>query len=83
MKLKCGGVEGGWMQVVDVDINQDDSCPGIWHKITTPRQPLPDKYVSLSTALLKVTLTSSEVASRYTCCFRPKATRISRDKTVA
>ena len=21
MKLKCGGVEGGWMQVVDVDMN--------------------------------------------------------------
>ena len=31
MKLKCGGVEGGWMQVVDVDMNQDDSCPGTWH----------------------------------------------------
>ena len=27
MKLKCGGVEGGWMQVVDVDMNRDDSCP--------------------------------------------------------
>ena len=26
------------MQVVDVDTNQDDSCPGIWHKITTPRR---------------------------------------------
>ena len=24
MKLKCGGVEGGWMQVVDVDMNRDD-----------------------------------------------------------
>ena len=28
MKLKCGGVEGGWMQVVDVDMNRDDSCLG-------------------------------------------------------
>ena len=38
MKLKCGGVEGGWMQVVDVDMNRDDSCPGTWHKITWPRR---------------------------------------------
>jgi len=38
MKLRCGGVEGGWMQVVDVDMNRDDSCPGTWHKITTPRR---------------------------------------------
>ena len=38
MKLKCGGVKGGWMQVVDVDMNRDDSCPGTWHKITTPRR---------------------------------------------
>ena len=26
------------MQVVDVDINRDDSCPGTWRKITTPRR---------------------------------------------
>ena len=32
MKLKCGGVEGGWMQVVDVDMNRDNSCPGTWQK---------------------------------------------------
>ena len=38
MKLKCGGVEGGWMQVVDVDMNRDDSCPGAWRKIVTPRR---------------------------------------------
>ena len=38
MKLKCGGVEGGWMQVVDVDMNRDDSCPGTWKKTTTPRR---------------------------------------------
>ena len=25
MKLKCGGVEGGWMQVVDVDMTKDDA----------------------------------------------------------
>ena len=38
MKLKCGGVEGGWMQVVEVDMNRDDSCPGTWTKTTTPRR---------------------------------------------
>ena len=38
MKLKCDGVEGGWMQVVNVDMNRDDSCPGDWHKITSPRR---------------------------------------------
>ena len=38
MKLKCGGVEGGWMQVVDIDMNRDESCPGTWHMITTPRR---------------------------------------------
>ena len=38
MKLKCGGVEGGWMQVVDVDMNRDKSCPGTWHMITSPRR---------------------------------------------
>ena len=27
MKLKCGGVEGGWMQIVDVDMNRDENCP--------------------------------------------------------
>ena len=38
MKLKCGGVEGGWMQVVDVDMNRDDHCPGAWHMTTSPRR---------------------------------------------
>ena len=38
MQLKCGGVEGGWMQVVDMDMNRDDSCPGTWHKIITPKR---------------------------------------------
>ena len=38
MKLKCGGLEGGWMQVVDVDMNRDESCPGTWQNITTPRR---------------------------------------------
>ena len=37
MKLKCGGVEGGWMQVVDADMNRDDSCPGTWRKISNPK----------------------------------------------
>jgi len=38
MKLKCDGVEGGWMQVVDVDMNRDDTCPGTWHKVENPRR---------------------------------------------
>ena len=38
MKLKCSGVEGGWMQVVDVDMNRDDSCQGTWRMTTTPRR---------------------------------------------
>jgi len=38
MKLKCGGIEGGWMQIVDIDMNRDENCPGTWHKITTPRR---------------------------------------------
>ena len=38
MKLKCGGLEGGWMQVVDVDMNRDEICPGTWQNITTPRR---------------------------------------------
>jgi len=37
MKLQCGGIEGGWMQVVDIDMNKDENCPGTWHKITNPR----------------------------------------------
>ena len=36
MKLKCGALEGGWMQVVDVDMNRDESCPETWQNITTP-----------------------------------------------
>ncbi|XP_065890651.1 uncharacterized protein [Dysidea avara] len=50
MKLKCDGVEGGWMQVVDVDMNRDDSCPGTWHKITTPRKLCIGKLVGPSCA---------------------------------
>ena len=38
MKLKCGGLEGGWMQVADADMNRDDTCPGSWHKIITPKR---------------------------------------------
>ena len=38
MKLKCGGVEGGWMQVVDIDMDKGDSCPDTWKEITTPRR---------------------------------------------
>ena len=25
-------------QVVDVDMNRDDSCPGIWQNVTTPKK---------------------------------------------
>ena len=35
MKLKCSGVEGRWMRIVDVDINRDDSCPGDHHSEET------------------------------------------------
>ena len=38
MGLQCGGVEGGWMQVVNVNVAQDNSCPGTWQMITSPRK---------------------------------------------
>ena len=38
MKLKCGGIEGGWMEVADVDMNRDDTCPGSWQYIINPRK---------------------------------------------
>ena len=38
MGLKCGGVEGGWMQVVDVNMAHDKSCPGAWRMISSPRK---------------------------------------------
>ena len=38
MGLQCGGVEGGWMQVVDVNMTQDEYCPGTWRMITSPRK---------------------------------------------
>ena len=52
MKLKCDGVEGGWMQlqVVDVDMNRDDSCPGTWQMITTPRRLCLGNVVGCATA---------------------------------
>ena len=34
MKIKCGGVEGGCKQVVDANMNQDDSGLGAWEKIS-------------------------------------------------
>ena len=37
-KLKCGGVEGGWMQVIDIDMDQDENCPANWYKVTSPRR---------------------------------------------
>ena len=38
MKLKCGGIEGGWMKVIDIDMDRDNSCPAKWHYITYPRR---------------------------------------------
>ena len=38
MKLKCGGIEGGWLKVVDVDMNKDITCPAGWQTITVPRR---------------------------------------------
>ena len=38
MKLKCGGIEGGWMQVVNVDMNKDTTCPVGWQTIAVPRR---------------------------------------------
>ena len=38
MQLKCGGVEGGWMQVIDIDMDRDDNCPTGWYKVTSPRR---------------------------------------------
>ena len=36
MGLQCGGVEGGcmWMQIVDVNMAHDESCPGPRRMIT-------------------------------------------------
>ena len=36
MKLKCGGVGGGWMRVAHVDMTLDETCPGEWRTITSP-----------------------------------------------
>ena len=38
MDLQCGGVEGGWMQVVDVNMADYSSCPGAWRMITSPKK---------------------------------------------
>ena len=38
MKLKCGGLEGGWMQVANLDTTRDETCPGDWQSTTTPRR---------------------------------------------
>ena len=38
MGLQRGGVKGGWMQVVDVNMTQDNFCPGAWRMITTPKK---------------------------------------------
>ena len=38
MKLKCSGVERGWMQVIDRDMDLDDNWPAQWCKITSPKK---------------------------------------------
>ena len=38
MKLKCGGLEGGWMQVANLEMTRDETCPGEWELITAPRR---------------------------------------------
>ena len=38
MDLQCGGVEGRWIQIVDVNMAQDNSCPGAWRIITSLRK---------------------------------------------
>ena len=38
MKLQCGGVKGGWMQVIDVDMDRASSCSTGWYKVTSLRK---------------------------------------------
>ena len=38
MKLKCGGLEGGRMPVVDVDMDRDKRCPGTGYLVNYPRR---------------------------------------------
>ena len=38
IKLKCGGPEGGWMQVIYIDMECDDNCPARWYEVTSPRK---------------------------------------------
>ena len=38
MGLQCEGVKGGWMQVVDINMAQDNSCPGTWRMVTSPKK---------------------------------------------
>ena len=38
MKPKCDDVKGGWMQVINLDMNRGDNCPDTWEEITTPRR---------------------------------------------
>ena len=34
MELECGGHKGGWMRVVDLNINASDPCPTEWASVT-------------------------------------------------
>ena len=38
MKLKCGDIEGGWMEVINVDMNRDENCPGTWYRTGIPKR---------------------------------------------
>ena len=35
MELECGGHNGGWMRIADLDTSRGDDCPSGWTKITT------------------------------------------------
>jgi len=63
MKLKCGGIEGGWMQVVDVDMNRDESCPGTWQNIFTPKRLCQGNGVGCSSALFYM----NEITYEHIC----------------
>ena len=62
MGLQCGGVEGGWMQVIDVNMAHDNSCPGAWRMITSPRKLCVGGDVTLLISTLEVYAFSTSVA---------------------
>ena len=34
MELSCGGRDGGWMRIGNID--NDDTCPNSWQQISSP-----------------------------------------------